>query len=301
MKHPTLQMTGPVPVAEIETGSRIRPVSEAGVAAIIASIRDVGVMKDPVHLRRKKGGVLVLIAGAHRLEAARRLGWETVEARVWVDVTDDWARLMEIDDNLAGAELNPLDTAVFLARRKEVYERLHPEAKANIGAQLAAKRWDAADTMSVASFAAVTAEKFGMSERNIRRLIAAGAALAPPDLAHLRQAARPVTLKDLTELARCDAPTRYEAVLRFATGKAKTIAEARRSLKPGAAPAVKDPVEDQFKALSSAWERAGAPARKRFLLEYRQEVWEAQNKGAPLAGRAKPGNVSSHDDEGQAA
>lgn len=129
MKSPTLQMTGLVPVAEIQDLNRLRPVSEAGVEALKASIAETGVMKDAIHVRRKKGGVLVLIAGAHRLEAARQLGWTEIEAKVWVDVTDDWSRLMEIDDNLAGAEMGPLDTAVFLAERKAVYERLHPETK----------------------------------------------------------------------------------------------------------------------------------------------------------------------------
>ncbi|HPT48548.1 MAG TPA: hypothetical protein PLM07_21900, partial [Candidatus Rifleibacterium sp.] len=55
---------------------------------------------------------------------------EEIAAHIWTDVTDDWARLMEVDDNLAGAEMNALDTAVFLAERKKVYEKLHPETKA---------------------------------------------------------------------------------------------------------------------------------------------------------------------------
>ena len=46
-------------------------MSEAGVEALKASIIETGVMKDAIHVRRKKGGVLVMIAGAHRLEAAR--------------------------------------------------------------------------------------------------------------------------------------------------------------------------------------------------------------------------------------
>lgn len=79
----------------------------------------------------------MFIAGGHRLEAAKRLGWEEIEAKIWTDVTDDWAAIMEIDDNLAGAEMNALDTAVFLATRKQVYERLHPETKAGVAGGLA--------------------------------------------------------------------------------------------------------------------------------------------------------------------
>ena len=100
------------------------------------------------HRRVKRGGPAsgasrdfsppaLFIAGGHRLEAAKRLGWEEIEAKIWTDVTDDWAAIMEIDDNLAGAEMNALDTAVFLATRKQVYERLHPETKAGVAGGLA--------------------------------------------------------------------------------------------------------------------------------------------------------------------
>lgn len=203
MKAPTLQMTGLVPVADIDTRNRLRPVSAAGVESIIASIGEVGVMKDPIHVRRKKGGQLVLIAGGHRLEAAKRLGWSEIEAKVWVDVTDDWSRMMEIDDNLAGAELNPLDTALFLAARKEVYERLHPEAKRGYAGGMA-RHGQLTDMMSVSSFATATAEKFGMTDRHVRRLIAAGAALQPGHVEQLRQSARPVSLADLQVIAKAD-------------------------------------------------------------------------------------------------
>src|SRR5690554_3170186 len=114
MAEPRLMKIDRIKVGEILATGRLRPVSEAGVESLMASIAEVGVMKDAVHVRQKKGGQLVLIAGGHRLEAAKRLGWDEIEAKLWADVTDDWARLMEIDDNIAGAELNPLDTALFL-------------------------------------------------------------------------------------------------------------------------------------------------------------------------------------------
>lgn len=273
MKSPTLQMTGLVPLAEIDTHDRLRPVSEAGVESIIASIEEVGVMKDPVHLRRKKGGQLVLIAGGHRVEAARRLGWTEIEAKVWTDVTDDWSRMMEIDDNLAGAELTPLDTAIFLARRKEVYERLHPEAKK--GGDRRSQNFQT-DMMSVSSFAKVTAEKFGIDERHVRRLVAAGSKLSPRDVQLLRSAPQGVTLKDLSDLSKVgDAPARYDVVEAFAAGRAKKISEAikaRAARDAGIEPTVKDPVEDALKALASAWARAPMAAKRRFLDDHADEI-----------------------------
>jgi ParB family chromosome partitioning protein len=275
MKNPTLQMTGPLPVAEIEDRNRLRPVSAAGVEALKTSIAETGVMKDAIHVRRKKGGTLVLIAGAHRLEAARQLGWETIEAKVWVDVTDDWSRLMEIDDNLAGAEMGPLDTAVFLAERKRVYEKLHPETRAATGAELVARRWNTADTMSVVSFAKVTAEKFGISERHVRRLVEAGQKLGV-DSARLRSAPRPITLKDLIEISKVgEVSERYAIIDALRDGRAKSAAEARRAWaakERGDETPAKDPVEEAFIALSKMWARAPKEARRRFVAAQFEEL-----------------------------
>ncbi len=265
-----------VKVAEIDARSRLRPVSEAGVASLIASVTETGVMKDAIHVRKKKDGSLVLIAGAHRLEMARRLGWTEIEAKLWADVTDDWARLMEIDDNLAGAEMNALDTAVFLAERKAVYEKLHPETRADAfkGNQYTGKV--AADIMSVATFAASTAEKFGLTDRHVRRLIAVGAALHPSEVQQLREAEKPVKLADLQALAKVgNAVERQRVVEMFAAGEAKNIPAARgryRAEETGVETPVKDPVDQQLLALKAAWSRAGAAARRRWLQDAGTDV-----------------------------
>ena len=262
-------MADPIPtitelaVADIICRDRLRPVSEAGVAALIASIGELGVIKDAVHVRRKKDGTFHLMAGAHRLEAARRLGMATIPVKAWT-CTDDWARLVEIDDNLAGAELTALDTALFLARRKEVYERLHPETMR--GAAGARGRWS--DASELGSFASTTAEKLGITERQVQKIVAAGERLQPPDVQALRRAPRPVTLKDLTVIGKTtSAPERYHVVEALAAGQAKSAAEARRSWasRQGGAIAQKDPVEEDFKALRTAWLRASKAARRRFI------------------------------------
>ena len=74
-------------------------------------------------------------------------------------------------------------------------------------------------------------------------------------------------------------------ILRFSVGNAKSARAARRTLAEENGDVqrpVKDPVEAGFNALMNAWARAKLAAKKRFLLEMAQEVWEAQNKGVPL-------------------
>ena len=265
MKKATLMQQDRVRVADIVTLGRLRPVTEAGVESLIASIREIGVMKDAIHVRKKRDGSL------HRHEAARRLGWEEIEAKVWTDVTDDWARLMEIDDNLAGAEMNALDTAVFLATRKAVYERLHPETKAGVAGGLA--RQGSASELS--SFADATAEKFNMTARQVQKIVAAGTRLGPDEVAKLRKAPRAVTLKDLIEISKISHPTERYAVVRHLTdGTARSAADARRLIKPADTGPAKDPVDEAFKAGLTWWKRAPMAARRRWVASCEADLRE---------------------------
>lgn len=275
MKPPVERDATQVPVADIIVKSRLRPVSEAAVESLIASIGELGVMKDAVHLRKRKEG-LFLMAGAHRLEAATRLGWATIPAKIWADVTDDWASLMEVDDNIAGAELNPLDTAVFLAERKKIYERLHPEAKRG-GDRKSAAFADLTDMMSVRSFAAATAEKFGIDPRHVRRLVSLGGSLEVQERLDLRAAPRQVTLKDLGDIAKMPrlGKDRIAVIAALRAGKAKNAAEAFRAIKAansGVDVVIQDPVEVAFKALSALWARAPKAAKRRFVEEHFAEL-----------------------------
>lgn len=260
-------------VAAIEEGSRLRVVSEAGVESLIASIEALGAMKDPIHVRRvrHRDNALVLIAGGHRLEAARRLGWATITAKVW-EMNDDQASLMEIDDNLAGAEMDVLDTARFLATRKEVYERLHPETARGVAGALA--RHSATDMMSVASFVTTTAEKFGQSERNIRRLVSAGSRLTGPDYTALRSAPKPVTLKDLTVIAKADPTDRYEIVRMLGEGAARNAMDASRKIAAAGRPdpALQDPVERGAIRLLNAFSAQKKAVQKRFVRMARPQL-----------------------------
>lgn len=271
MTEPTLiLMKTALSPDSISVGRRLRPVSEPGVQAILRSVEELGQIVTPLVVRQRRdkgaedGMVYELLDGAHRLEAGKRLGLSTLPVRVF-ECTNDQAKLLEIDGNLAGAELNPLDTAVFLATRKAVYERLHPETKAGVAGAMA-KHGLANDMMS---FAEVTAEKFGLSRRQIERLVAAGSKLGPDEIEELRRAPRQVTLKDLQDIAQINVATdRYTVVKALAAGKAKNAASALKALKADGETTPKDPVEEQFKALNAAWVRAGAVARRRFADEH---------------------------------
>ncbi|AZV77914.1 chromosome partitioning protein ParB [Parasedimentitalea marina] len=279
MRPPRLIEVTEIPLDDIDTSNRLRPVSETAVKSLTHSIETQGLMSEIQVRKVKKTGKLRLIAGGHRMAAFRALGRDVIPAKVW-DCTDDWADLAEIDDNLAHAELNTLDLAVFLARRKEVYERAYPETKAATGADLVAKRWDTADNMSVVSFVTATADKMGVDERTVRRLVAAGRSLGPREIQELRDAPKRVSLSDLQEIAKCGTTTdRYDICRALGDGTAKSAKEVlARKKSPGTA--VKDPVEAARRKLNDAYSRAPKEARRRFAEDHRDELLELLGKDA---------------------
>lgn len=269
-----------VRVADVASLGRLRPVSEAGVASLIASIEMLGVMKDPVQVRkvRHQDNALVLMAGAHRLEAARQLGWEMIPATVW-ECNDAWAGLMEVDDNLAGAELSPLDTALFLARRKALYEAEFPGAKqgGDRGNQFTGGR-----QTDIVSFCQSTAEKFAMSERHVRRMVSAGEKLIDGDAHRLRAAPRPVTLKDLLGLAGIgEENIRTLVVNALVSGSARSVPDAMSAIRGGALP--KSPVEAAFEALEKQWSRSPKAARRSFVSDHEDELLALLDQMGPRA------------------
>ena len=182
-----------VPVAAIRVEDRLRIRLDAEQVARIAE-REIG---SPIVLRpyrtpeggRREAGLFALVAGAHR--AAQKLGWT---AALVVDVPPDEARLVEIDENLA--RLSALDRARFMAARKEIYERLHPETRhggarsqvANLatcsGNEVPGDREQAANLpacsgSAAAAFAEDTGRRTGLSPRTVRRAVRIGTELDP--------------------------------------------------------------------------------------------------------------------------
>ncbi len=168
---------------------------------------------------------------------------------------------------------------MFLAERKRVYEKLHPEAKQG-GARgnQHTGAWQT-DTMS---FCHATAEKFGVSERHVRRMVSAGEMLQSIDAQRLRASDRPITLNDLTELAKIgERDERSRVVDLLAEGKVKSAKDARRTYASENNRGVMPPMNNTEKTwtrLLDAWNRTPKAARRTFLEERGDEVQAVLNE-----------------------
>ena len=87
---------------------RARGLDAAAVDRLADSITRLG-LQTPITVRYDSDADdILLVAGLHRLEAARKLGWDKIPA-IYTDGTADEARMWEIAENLHRAELSVME------------------------------------------------------------------------------------------------------------------------------------------------------------------------------------------------
>ena len=87
----SMKDTVTLPISKIVVGKRRRALDQAKVDELAKSISAME-MQQPITVYRQ-GDEFHLVAGAHRLEAAKKLGWNTIEAS---KITDANRELWEI-------------------------------------------------------------------------------------------------------------------------------------------------------------------------------------------------------------
>lgn len=177
-----------IPLQQV-TLSESRPTVPETVNALASSMQAIGLMQ-PVTLRATGSGYRV-VAGNHRVSAARALGWAEIEAFVLQGTATADQELREIDENLIRAALTPAQRAWAIKRRKELWEALHgapPEEEeasqeaAGTNCPTSLKDGRPAGPQHAQRFASETAERTGQSKKDINRHAARGEALG--DILH---------------------------------------------------------------------------------------------------------------------
>lgn len=277
-----------VPIAEIDEGERLRPVDPEKVEQVRRSMAQIG-LRSPIEVRAKPGGGWLLVAGAHRLAAARALGFAGIEALIF-EGDDREARLAEIDENLVRHELTPFDQAVFLAERASIYREMHPETrrggdrKSKKNSGLSPDRQ--AGSSAARAFAEDVAAKIGFAPRTVWRALARFERLSPEAREVVRGseiAANGAALDALLKVpvAR-QARIAREALTRDVNAPlAERMAAAKERVL-----GVRRPAPDRVAAAKAAYDRLGPEERAAFVDWLRKTGQISRRAGAAPDGDA---------------
>lgn len=211
-----------IQIDKIKVNPGRREVLPEHIEELGKSISEIGLL-NPITIDSS----YTLIAGLHRLEAAKSLGWTEIECIVST-LEGLQAELAEIDENFVRRDLSAVEFGDLLLRRKEIYETLHPETKAGLSQAAGMNRAmgnNVAEKMSATlkPFVEDTANKLGVTPRTIRRQIQAAKNLTPEAKELIRHADIPkeTTLK----LSRLAPKQQEEAASLIVSGKIKSIDE----------------------------------------------------------------------------
>jgi ParB family chromosome partitioning protein len=176
-----------IKVSLIRPRANARPSVPARVSQLAESIRDIG-LQSPIVVRSiadsSDGKLFEILSGRHRHQAFVFLNKEQIPAIVR-DVDDLHAELIEIDENLCRENLTPAQMTAAVARRKQIYEALHPETAHGGDRRSSRRTGNLKQNGTAKRFTKATAEATGRSERNIQRAARQGEKIGPEDLERL--------------------------------------------------------------------------------------------------------------------
>ncbi len=185
------------------------------IEELAKSIAEVGLL-NPITVDRD----FTLIAGLHRLEAVKRLGWSEIECTV-SSLEGLQAELAEIDENFVRCELTAVEYGDLLLRRKEIYETLHPETRKGQRNGKTSLKSENTSLLRTKSFTQDTADKLGIVKRTIERQIQAAKNLTPEARAILLHS--DISKENLLKISRLEPKLQSEAANLFVSGKIKSM------------------------------------------------------------------------------
>lgn len=254
-----------LPISSILVADRARPVDLEHAAAIAGSMVDRGLI-NPITVRATpaaQGGKTpyTLVAGGHRLEAARMNGWEEIEAIV-VSADAAEAQLIEISENLFRNDLSALDRAIFVMKFREIFEEKHGKIDPKGGRP---KKQDHDGPVIFApgkQLSERVQERLGIASTTYKRISAIGQKLHPLLRSSLRGTAYENDQKQLLKLAGLPEAeqTGIAAALKFEPDLKKVMA-----MDKPAKPPVAESQASILKKLIAAWEAASDDTRDEFL------------------------------------
>ncbi len=193
-----------IKISDIRINPGRRSTDQQNVEELVKSIQAVGLM-NPITVTQDN----TLIAGLHRLEAAKLLGWTEIECTI-SDAEGIQAELAEIDENIVRARLSRHELGEQLLRRKELYEALHPETRQGMRNGQTSKN-ENFSLLGTKPFSQDTADKLGVSKRTVEQLVQTARDLTPEAKKIIRDADNKITKGDALKISRLPPDQQEEA------------------------------------------------------------------------------------------
>lgn len=259
---------GRISLAHLQIDKRIRSLNQGKIDDLAESMDAIGLMQ-PVHVW-EHGDKTHLVAGRHRVAAARKLCWEEIDCTP-VKMNKIDRQLWEIDENLCRADLTKLERADHTARRAKIIKKRKELRTVSVPNSKRGPK----DKGQV-DFVADTAKATGKSKSQVKVDKARGEKIAPDvqeAIKDMPAADIGVELDALASLSPSPASMvaesqQAQALRRVKSGASKNFREAAAFIKGEHFLAGKRSVNDddrkQFKLLKRTWTRASVNARQLF-------------------------------------
>ena len=255
---------GKVFLDSISVGRRARSIDKGRVNDLAASIEAIG-LQQPISIYAPDEKTCVLVAGHHRIEAAKKLKWIEIDC-VLVDLDDLDRELWEIDENLIRAELTEMERARHYKRRKEIFDA--KAAAEKIPTSLSDGR--GAGPQHQKQFDADTADKTGADKSTVRKSRKRADKIDPDVQDELQSDDAPEALKkaadsgvELDALAALKPDEQKQAVEMMKDGRAESARDAVEVIRGETPEEIK--TGKQLNSLRNAWKKASIEAQQQFL------------------------------------
>ena len=210
-----------IKISDVIIPERKRPLKPEAVKVLAASIKEIGLI-NPITL--KPDGTIN--TGRHRLEACKLLGWDEIPFQYTNTEDARLLELAEIDENLIRENLSVLERSDHLARRKEIYEELHPETR------VGQYGWKGTKTVKkpekeIISFSDDTASKIGVTPRTIRQEVQISKRIDPEVKETIRNTPVADSKTDLIRLSKISDKTQQNKVAeKIVSGQSRNVKDA---------------------------------------------------------------------------
>ena len=205
-------------IADIEVGARKRKLDESKVQSLAESFTSIGQLQ-PITVSRGDYGTYRLIAGLHRLEAAKSIGWQSIQATEF-EGDEVAVELAEIDENLMRNDLTVLEQGEHLVRRQELVGWKNGMNQHTVGG---------GETVSPPKSTPEIAKEIGLTERAAQHRMQAARNIAPEVKDAIRNTEIANSTTQLLELARLAPEKQVEVAQSIADG-AVSIADAFKNI-----------------------------------------------------------------------